>query len=182
MASMFTKVSGLRKGYDTDEVDDFFAHARMVYEGANVEPLVHRDIHTAVFDVVRGGYDTDEVDGALNRLEDAFVTKERQDTIAQQGQAAWSALLNERARSMYPRLKRPSGDKFSHPRKGYGYSIEHVDALCENLVRFFDGQLKVNASELRMVTFPRAKGKNAYEEAEVDAFVARGVEVLVGVE
>jgi len=181
MAAMFTKVKGMKKGYDADEVEDFFEHAREVYEGVSSEPLVHRDIHTAVFDVVRGGYDTDEVDAALNRLEDAFVAKERQTVVATQGQAAWANILNERARSMYPRLQRPHGEKFDHPRK-FGYSIEHVDALCDNLVRFFDGQLRVTAAELRVVTFPQAKGKNAYDEASVDAFVARGVEILLGVE
>ena len=29
---MFRTVSGLKQGYDPDEVDDFFAHARAVYE------------------------------------------------------------------------------------------------------------------------------------------------------
>ena len=29
---MFRTVSGMRRGYDPDEVDEFFSHARSVYE------------------------------------------------------------------------------------------------------------------------------------------------------
>ncbi|WP_435299821.1 DivIVA domain-containing protein [Timonella sp. A28] len=179
---MFTRVSGLKKGYDPDEVDDFFEHARDYYEGRTDEPLTHRDIHTCVFDVMYRGYDTDQVDAALNRLENAFVAKERQEIVAQQGQDQWSNVLNERARTMYPRLTRPAGEKFSHPRRGYGYASDEVDALCANLVKFFDGKIKVTADDLRVITFKRAKGKNAYDEGSVDAFMARGIEVLLGVE
>ncbi len=181
MAGMFDTVSGMKKGYDVDEVDDFFQHAREVYEGVASEPLTHRDIHTCVFDVVRKGYDTDQVDAALNRLENAFVAREKQLILAQGGPEAWSATLNERAQTLYPRLGRPRGERFAHP-KGNGYSIDEVDNLCANLVKFFDGKLRVTASELRSITFGAARGKNAYEEASVDAFMARAIEVLLGVE
>lgn len=182
MAAMFDTVGGLKKGYDKDEVDDFFDLAREVYEGVATEPLTHRDIHTCVFDVVRGGYNSDQVDAAMNRLENAFVAKEKQDVIAQGGPGLWAQTLNERAKSLYPRLARPSGARFSHPKSGAGYSVSNVDALCANLVKFFDGHIKITASELRAVTFEPAKGKNAYEENEVDAFMARAIEVLLGVE
>jgi DivIVA domain-containing protein len=182
MAAMFDTVKGLKKGYDKDEVEDFFDHAREVYEGVATEPLTHRDIHTCVYDVVRGGYDSDQVDAAMNRLENAFVAKEKQDVIAQGGPGLWAQTLNERAKSLYPRLARPSGERFSYPDRGVGYAIEHVDALCANLVKFFDGNIKITASELRAVTFEAARGKNAYVEGEVDAFMARAIEVLLGVE
>lgn len=182
MAAMFETVSGFKKGYDTAEVDDFFEHARQVYEGSATEPLTHRDIHTCVFDVARGGYDTDQVDAALNRLENAFVGKEKQIVVAQGGPQAWAALLNDRAKALYPRLARPKGQRFSNPSKGVGYSAVEVDNLCANLVKFFDGKIKVTASELRTVTFGPAKGKKAYDEASVDAFMARAIEVLLGVE
>lgn len=182
MAGMFETVSGLKKGYDTVEVDEFFEHARQVYEGSATEPLTHRDIHTCVFDVSRGGYNTEQVDAALNRLENAFVGREKQLVTSQGGPQAWAAVLNERAKTLYPRLARPKGQRFSHPAKGAGYSVAEVDNLCANLVRFFDGKIKITASELRTVTFSSAKGRKAYDESSVDAFMARAIEVLLGVE
>lgn len=181
MSGMFQAVSGLKKGYDKSEVDDFFEHARQAYEGVASEPLTHKDIHTCVFDVVRGGYNTDQVDAAMNRLENAFVSKERETVTAQYGPDGWSHWLNERAKTLYPRLTRPNGSRFSHP-KGFGYNIDEVDALCANLVKFIDGKLRITASELREVTFSPAKRKNAYDEASVDAFMARAIEILLGVE
>ena len=69
MSSLFTTVSKTRNGYDPEEVDDFFEHARDVYEGRVSERLTSTEIQASVFDLVRGGYDTHEVDAALDRLE-----------------------------------------------------------------------------------------------------------------
>lgn len=182
MAAMFETVSVMKKGYDKDEVDDFFDLAREAYEGKTDEYVTHRDIHTCVFDVVRGGYNTDQVDAAMNRLENAFVAREKQIAVAQGGLATWTGILNEKAKTLYPRLGRPRGERFAHPTKGVGYRAEDVDNLCANLVKFFDGQIKITASELRTVTFSDAKGKKAYDEASVDAFMSRAIEVLLGVE
>ncbi|MEK8225057.1 DivIVA domain-containing protein [Oerskovia sp. M15] len=59
----------MRNGYDPEEVDEFFDHARQVYEGKKPERLTSTDIQVSMFDLIRGGYDTHEVDAALDRLE-----------------------------------------------------------------------------------------------------------------
>ena len=55
---MFRTVSGFKQGYDPDEVDDFFAHARAVYETGPASALASKDVRGVAFDMVRGGYVT----------------------------------------------------------------------------------------------------------------------------
>jgi DivIVA domain-containing protein len=180
---MFRTVSGLRTGYDPDEVDDFFAHARSVYEQGPTGSVAGRDIRSAAFDMVRGGYVTAAVDAALDRLEAAFVARQRADFVQEQGQQAWMAHLGEQARTLYGRLGRPDGDRFAPPPgRQQGYEPADVDELCHRLVAYFDKGAPLTANEVRTATFRRRKGRNSYAEGPVDAFLARAVEVLLGVE
>lgn len=183
MSSLFSTVSALRSGYDKDEVDEFFDHARQAYEGRTPEPLSHADIQASSFDLVRGGYNTHEVDAALDRLEAAFIARQRSEYVAVHGQDAWMAALADRARTLYGRLGRPDGEKFAPAERGkQGYDQDDVDALCDRLVAYFDRQEPLTAAEIRSATFGRAKGADAYAEAPVDRFLARATEVLLGVE
>ncbi|ACV08666.1 DivIVA domain-containing protein [Jonesia denitrificans] len=179
---MFSTVSKTKIGYDIDDVDDFFAQARETYEGITNDILTFRDVNTCVFDTQRGGYDPAEVDAALERLEVAFVAKERQEFTARGGPQVWMAQISERAQTLYPRLQRPAGERFSSPSKGPGYAKEEVDVLCKRLIRFFEGKGPLTSADVRAATFSPARGKSAYEESSVDAFLARAVEVLLGVE
>ncbi len=182
MSQNFTRASGLRRGYDRAEVDEFFGFAREVYQDQTDEPLTHRDIHTSIFSLVRGGYVTTEVDAAMDRLENAFVARDRQNFVTTHGQGAWAGELNERAQTLYPRLKRADGTRFSQPARGQGYDKRQVDAMCADLTNFFDGKARVTAAQIRSITFAPARGRKAYEEGSVDSFVARAVEVLLGVQ
>lgn len=180
---MFRTVSGLKQGYDPDEVDDFFAHARAVYEQGPAAALSSKDVRGVAFDMVRGGYVTAAVDAALDRLEAAFVARARAEYVSTQGQQAWMAKLSEQARTLYGRLGRPDGDRFAPPeRRQQGYEPADVDELCRRLVAYFDTGAPLAAAEVRAATFRRRKGRNAYAEPPVDAFFARAVEVLLGVE
>lgn len=180
---MFRTVSGLKQGYDPDEVDDFFTHARQVYETGPSAALSSKDVRGVAFDMVRGGYVTSAVDAALDRLEAAFVARQRAEFVARNGQEAWMARLSEQARSLYGRLSRPDGDRFGPPEgRAQGYEPADVDALCHRLVAYFDKGTPLSAAEVRSATFRSRKGGNAYAEPPVDAFLARAVEVLLGVE
>ncbi len=183
MSGMFNTVSKVRTGYDKEEVDDFFEHARQAYEGRTAERLTSADIQASTFDLVRGGYNTHEVDAALDRLEAAFIQRQRAEYVAAHGQQAWMNALAERARTLYGRLGRPDGDKFAPAAAGQqGYDKDDVDDLCDRLVAYFDRQEPLTAGEVRSATFGRAKGADGYAEAPVDAFFSRAVEVLLGVE
>lgn len=180
---MFRTVSGVRHGYDPDEVDEFFTHARQVYESGPAGSLSGKDIRKVSFDMVRGGYVTAAVDAALDRLEAAFVARARADYIAANGQQAWLAQLGEQARTLYGRLGRPDGDRFAPPDgRASGYEPADVDALCQRLVAYFDTGAPLMAAEVRTTTFRRRTGKDGYDEPSVDAFCGRAVEVLLGVE
>ncbi|TFH72668.1 DivIVA domain-containing protein [Cellulomonas sp. HD19AZ1] len=180
---MFRTVSGLRRGYDPDEVDEFFSHARAVYEQGPAGTMSGADVRTVAFDMVRGGYVTAAVDAALDRLEAAFVARHRAQFVADNGQDAWMAHLGTQARTLYGRLGRPDGDRFAPPEgRRPGYEPADVDELCHRLVAYFDTGAPLAAAEVRSATFRRRNGRNGYAEGPVDAFVARAVEVLLGVE
>ena len=65
---MFRTVSRLRSGYDPDEVDEFFDHARQLYEQGPGTALSAKDVRRVGFEMVRGGYATAAVDAALDRF------------------------------------------------------------------------------------------------------------------
>lgn len=183
MTGMFRSAGRLRTGYDPDQVDDFFQHARRVYEGEVREPLTGYDVRRAAFDLVRGGYRAAAVDAALDRLERAFVSRQRTEYVATHGQQAWLEHLAGQARTLYGRLARPDGERFATARRGeQGYDIDDVDDLCHRLIEYFDHGQPLASEELRQITFARRKGQDAYAEGPVDAFIDRAIEVLLGVE
>jgi DivIVA domain-containing protein len=181
--AMFRKVTGMRTGYHPEEVDDFFTHARTVYEQGPAGALSSRDVRTVAFDLVRHGYSTSAVDAALDRLEAAFVARSRADYIAENGRQAWLETLADQARTLYGRLTRPDGERFAPPKgRQPGYAAEDVDALCHRLVDYFDKNSPLTAQEIRSAVFARAKGGRAYAEGPVDAFLERAVDVLLAAE
>jgi DivIVA domain-containing protein len=181
--AMFRRVTGVRTGYHPEEVDDFFTHARTVYEQGPAGALSSKDVRTVAFDLVRRGYSTTAVDAALDRLEAAFVARARADFIAERGRQAWLDQLAEQARSLYGRLTRPDGERFSPPKgRQPGYAAADVDALCHRLVDYFDKNVPLAAQDVRSAVFGRAKGSRAYAEGPVDAFLERAVDVLLAAE
>lgn len=183
MSEMFPTVGRLGHGYHRGEVDNFFALARRVYEHAAGEQMTAFDVRETSFDLVRAGYVTHAVDSALDRLEAAFGARERQEFVAQQGSAAWMEQVAGRARTLYGRLTRPTGDRFAAPeRGGAGYRSRDVDALLDRLIAYFDHGAPIDAAVVRDAVFESAKGPTAYAEGPVDAFLARATDVLIGVE
>lgn len=185
MSRTFTTVGRRRTGYAPRQVDEFFGRAREAYEGRLVaeEPVTAAGIGAVCFDLVHGGYATAEVDAALDRLEAVFVAREREALVASLGQTAWTEQLADRARTLYERLARPSGERFAPARRGQpAYDRRDVDELCDRLVAYFDRATSLTSAQVREATFRRRSGRRGYAEGPVDAFLARAVEVLLGVE
>lgn len=180
--AMFPHVARLAKGYDPNQVDEFFAKARIAYEGPISDSLRGSDIRGVAFDLIRGGYQPSAVDGALDRLEGAFVRRERAAFVRRSSQNEWMAAVADRATTLYPRLVRPRGERFAPPAHGRGYAAEEVDALLDRLVAYFDTGAPITSAELRAAQFRSARGEKAYAEGAVDAFLDRAVEVLLAVE
>lgn len=183
MGDLFPESRGLVRGYDQNQVDAFFARAREAYEGG--VPAVtfsSEQIRFAAFDLVFGGYQVAEVDGALNRLERAFIQRDRSAFVAENGENAWFDKVADDATTLYPRLLRPEGDRFRHPEgRQHGYAVPEVDALVDRLAAFFDDRDPLTEAELRTVTFRLARGEKAYDERQVDAFIGRAAHVLMAV-
>ena len=184
MSDLFPRTSTLHRGYHREQVDEFFSRARQAYEQAanpDIE-LSPFDVRRASFDLKRAGYTTASVDGALDRLEIAFATRTRETFVRTHGQEAWMQDLAQRAQVLYPRLRRPKGERFAHP--GFisrGYSASEVDKVIGRVTAFFDRGEPLTAQQIRMVAFSQATGKRAYDEGTVDAFLARTVDILLGV-
>lgn len=184
MAETFPRAGRWSSGYDVEQVDDFFERARVAYESppGGGEQMTAEDVRTAAFDLVRHGYDPGHVDAALDRLEAAFVQRERARSVSQAGQEVWMEEVAKRATTLYPRLVRPAGERFAPPERGRGYDRDAVDALLDRLVDYFDSGAELTAADVRSATFRSAPRDRAYAEGPVDAFLDRAVDVLLAVE
>jgi DivIVA domain-containing protein len=182
---MFPRVGFLRQGYDREQVDEFFTNVRAAYERPVVDPngLTPLDIRHAAFDIRGRGYKTTAVDAALDRLEDAFAARIKDQFVKTSGLGTWHAQLAERAQVLYERLRRPNGERFSHP-KGLkrGYRTGDVDALLDRVTAFFDKGLPLTTQDLRTAIFPRRAKWRSYDESKVDAYLARAIDILQGVQ
>ncbi|MDN4473592.1 DivIVA domain-containing protein [Demequina zhanjiangensis] len=182
MTDLFPRAGRLKIGYRRDQVDEFFTQAREAYEQADGGAMDAIDVRRASFDLKRGGYATPPVDAALDRLEQAFAARSRESFIKQKGQEAWLADLANRAQVLYPRLRRPAGERFARPGGiSGGYDAKAVDEVLDRLTGFFDRGEAISAEELRSLTFKRRAKWRAYEERVVDAYLARAVDILLGV-
>jgi DivIVA domain repeat protein len=183
MSETFPKAKFLQRGYDREEVDEFFDIARSAYEGGvPAEEFSYPQVQQAAFELVRGGYRTTEVDAALTRLESAFLQRDRADFIAVNGETEWFSQTSERATDLYPRLLRPRGERFSHPKSGKGYNTEEVDDLLDRLTGYFDQEEELDPRDIRGALFKSARRKKSYDEAQVDAFLAVAASVLMSVQ
>ncbi|MFN3865723.1 MAG: DivIVA domain-containing protein [Demequina sp.] len=183
MADLFPRVGAFALGYRVAEVEEYFHEARSAYEQpGTADDLAAIDVRRASFDLKRGGYSTAAVDSALDRLEVAFAVRVRERYVKQHGQDAWMAELAHRAQALYPRLRRPAGQRFATPPTlRTGYDRTEVDAVMDRLTAFFDQGKPLTAEDIRALTFKRRRSWAAYEERVVDAYLARAVDILLGV-
>ena len=184
MSDLFPRTSSLRLGYSCAQVDEFFSLARRAYERptGTEQELSPLEVRRASFDLRRGGYSTAAVDSALDRLEVAFAKRARDAFVREYGQDAWMQQLAQKAQVLYPRLRRPKGERFAHPKFiSRGYDAREVDKVMARITAFFDRGEPLTAQQVRLVSFNQATGKRAYDEATVDAYLARTVDILLGV-
>lgn len=180
--AMFPHVGRLSRGYEPDEVDLFFARARLAYEGP-LDASMHADeVRNASFDLVRAGYTPSVVDRALDRLEAAFYRRERAAFVALNGMAEWRARTERLLHTLQPRAARPAGVRFARPAHGPGYRAMDVDALVDRVVARFASGGSLTSDEVRAANFRSARGQGAYAEGPVDAYLDRALQVLLAVE
>jgi len=179
--STFPTVDRSALGYDPDEVERFLDDARRAYTaGRSGSHLASDKIRATAFSMKKGGYSTQHVDAALERLEDAFAAREREQEVASGGQKAWYADARKKATDVVGRLDRPAGQRFH--RVGFlsvGYHPKDVDAFADRLRGYFNDGKALSLSEVRAVVFRPKHG--GYREAQVDAVLDAVVDVMLAV-
>lgn len=182
MSTTFPRTRKSRPGYNVDQVEDFLEEARRAYTADLDQPNVlgADSIRTMAFTMQKGGYSTSHVDAALERLEDAFASRERERALAQQGDAAWYAQARGSAQAILDRLAREPGHRFS--RVGpftTGYSPKDVDAFADRLVGYFQHGKPMSVDQVRTIVFRSAK--RGYNETQVDLLLDAVIDVMLAV-
>ena len=138
-------------------------------------------IRTIAFAMQKGGYSTTHVDAALERLEDAFATRERDRAFAQSGgDAAWYGQARSTAQVILDRLARPAGARFT--RVGAltrAYNVKEVDDFADRLVDYFQHGKPMSVDEVRTVAFSATK--RGYNETQVDLLLDSVINVMLAV-
>jgi DivIVA domain-containing protein len=182
----FERVQRGEYGYNAKQVDQFLQRARVSLETpeAAAEAISSADVRAVSFDPVKGGYSAAVVDAALDRLEDAFARRERDELIAASGEEAWLREIGNLSGILRGRLHRPDGDRFRRParKKVRSYNTDDVDRLCRELIAYLEQDKPLSVDSVRRAAFRPAVGPDGYEEAQVDAFLDRVVELMAAID
>lgn len=170
-----------KPGYDIDEVERFLDEARRAYGASEGDGLTSDEIrHTAFRVVRRGGYSARHVDAALERLEEAFATRERERAIAEHGEEGYYRETRETAQDIVDRLARPVGQRFR--RVGlltHGYHPDDVDAFADRLSGYFQKGDPLSVDNVRTAAFRSRLG--GYDETQVDVLLDTVIRVMLAV-
>jgi DivIVA domain-containing protein len=183
VSQTFPRSRSNRPGYRVDDVEKFLAAARIAYSaepGDTGTVVTAETIRQTAFALEKGGYSTLAVDAALERLEDAFASRERDRVAAAVGDEEWFAQARDKAREILARLERPAKRRF----RGsglfkLGYDKRDVDAFAEKLIAYFREGTQVSVEDVRQVSFrSRTRG---YSEAQVDLLLDAVIDVMLSV-
>lgn len=182
----FARVARRAYGYNIRQVDRFLARARQHYtlERSEGDAVTSTAVRSTIFSPARGGYEPRAVDAALDRLEDAFAVRERDDLIESKGQDVWLRHIGRQAAVLKGRLNRAPGERFRRPtgKKTPGYNVEDVDALCGTLLGYLENSVPLSVDVVRRAVFRETVGADGYEEAQVDAFLDRVIELMAAID
>ena len=169
---LFERTGRLRKGYHRDQVEDFLARAKGVWDaGGPPGPITSWHVRTVGFDMRRDGYVVGAVDSALDRIEDAFVSREERS-----GPASW----REAEDAVLARLERDAGHRFP---RATGLRAGLQDRRGGRPVPPGARAPGARPARSRSTTSgPRCSGsagaRAGYRETAVDAYLDRVVDVM----
>ncbi len=185
-SSPFARVGRSEYGYNAKQVDRFLTEARAYYnsDGAEGDAITSADVRAMAFDPAKGGYEPQAVDAALDRLEDVFAQRERDAVIESEGEEAWLMQIGRTSAVLRGRLHRAPGERFRRPsrKKAPSYNVDDVDALCNELLGYFENDMPLSVDVVRRAVFREAVGADGYEETQVDAFLDRVVELMAAID
>lgn len=165
------------------EVDAFLERARLAFadEGVEEAALKSDDIRHTAFRVVRSrGYSVRRVDAALERLEEAFATRERDAALERHGSSVSDAEARAAAQEVIDRLARPAGAKFRRVSFATrGYHPADVDLFSARIAAYVQSGQHLPVETVRTIAFrPRFRG---YDEAQVDAVLDAVIRIMLAV-
>ena len=171
------RVTGLRRGYRTSDVDLFLDHVERAVPAGRVSSA---QVRAVGFGSQFGGYDVVATDAVLARLEDALARRERSRALGAGDQHQWAQRQAALSAAVLGRLAEPERERFPRARRlRRGYSPADVDALCDLLAGHLGGGARLSAADVRGALFRPRRGRRGYREAPVDAFLDRVVELMV---
>lgn len=184
--SPFAIESGFRRGYKKSQVDEFLALARKEFNRDLFESTDFNvnNVRVISFDQVRGGYQFFQVDATLERLEYAFILREKERFIALEGEAKWNEYLYNLLKNIKLSLQRPSGRMFKRANSDeISYKVRDVEKFCEILRKcFFEETTNVTVKDVREIVFRTVKGRRGYAEEHVDFFLDKVIKFLAATE
>lgn len=166
-------------GYSIEQVDGFLATAKSAYgaKGDSAQLTAESIRHTA-FAMQKGGYSPSHVDAALERLEDAFAARERENAVKDKGRTAITAEAGRKTEEIVDRLSRPVGHRFARTSfLTVGYSLADVDRFSNRVVRHFEGGKALTVDDVRTAVFRPQRG--GYREAQVDLVLDAVVDLML---
>ncbi|GAB3141196.1 DivIVA domain-containing protein [Marisediminicola antarctica] len=182
MSTTFPRTTRSHLGYDVEQVEDFLEEARRAYgaEAGQLTIVTAASIRHTAFAMQKGGYETGQVDAALERLEDAFASRERELRIREKGEEEWYSSARTEAQEILDRLARPDGERFDRIRSlTVGYSVQQVDEFAGRLTRYFQDGDHLTVDEVRAVSFAPQRG--GYRETQVDVVLDAVIDVMLAV-
>lgn len=177
---MFPEARKPKRGYQSEQVDEFFRRARAAYDAdpGSESSIASVDIRRVAFSMQKGGYSPAHVDAALERLEDAFAHRERAQGIDQYGPGRWRERNQETIDVVVRRMSRPIGRRFS--RASFlttGYHRGDVDRFANRILRHFLEGAPLTSHDVRSTVFrPQWHG---YKESQVDRVLDAVIEVIL---
>jgi DivIVA domain-containing protein len=180
--SMGRAPDGVR-GYSPRQVEEFVRaceESLRAVEAGGEPRVASADVRGKAFEAEEGGYDVADVDSMLDSYEDRLARAECARFAAEHGRPALQARAEELAGLVMGRLHRREGERFRRPagKRALGYFAGDVDRLCEELLAYFAAAERLSPRPLRDAAFRTASGRTAYDEAQVDAFMARVGELI----
>jgi len=170
--------SGKRKrGYDTEQVNEFLAFARDQFANPTDSLLTAESVRTKRFKLVKNGYYIAAVDSAMEKLEDVFASRELEKTIELSGLDEFKEQLVSGQELLIRRASKGFRRKFKRRFFFFrGYNRKQVDRFCKKVSRHLKRGDDLSVRQVRLATFKAQRG--GYAEYQVDAFIEKVIEVL----
>lgn len=172
-----------KRGYDRRQVENYLEDVKKVFYDSSANPdikITSKQLREKSFVLKNKGYDPRFVDAALDRLEDLFFERERNQIIDTEGKESWDNSVNMLFVELLGRLKRPRAARFkTRSFLAHGYKVSQVDAALDQIMTVINRAELINVNQIRQVRFHPQRG--GYDEAQVDAFLDGVVEYLLSV-